>query len=313
MDPARLLLLLLAVAAIGATADVDRQVFMKVTCSAPGNYTDSSRFGKNVAELLSALSTPPPATVGNYRWFRSHTVGAAPDQVSGLAVCYANADADLCLDCINSANSTWFSDLCDDSRNVSFLSSVGCAMRYADAPFFGSADSGDGARLILRSDFRATFASAAAMRKARRGLLSQLAERAGGDALRFATGSQGNKDADIGGAWQVMYGMAECTRDLPLSECSSCLIDLLAVMYEDVGVTNSTSASVMGVSCYLMYQMEPINFIAGMAAVPPAAPPAEPPTGSAAASPAAPPVGPKTTVVIAAMAAAAVTLFSVGA
>ncbi|XP_034570115.1 antimicrobial ginkbilobin-2-like protein [Setaria viridis] len=311
MHPARLLLLLLlAVAVIGATAD-DRPVFMNVTCSAPWNYTDSSPFGKNVAELLTALSTPPPATVGNHWWFRSHTVGAAPDQVSGLAMCYADADEERCLNCINSAKYINVAR-CDHSRSVSFLSSVGCAIRYADAPFFGSADSGAGAgaRLILTS----LVPTSASMREARRGLLSQLAERAGGDALRFANGSQRYKDADdMDGAWQVMYGMAQCTRDLPLSECSSCLIDLLAVMYEDVDVTNSTSASVMGVSCYLMYQMEPINFIAGMVAVPPAAPPAEPPTGSAAASPPAPPVGPKTTVVIAAMAAAAVTLFSVGA
>ncbi|XP_004980922.2 cysteine-rich repeat secretory protein 38-like [Setaria italica] len=309
MHPARLLLLLLPVAVIGATADVDRPVFVKATCSAPGNYTDSSPFGKNVAELLSALSTPPPATVDNYWWFRSHTVGTAPDQVSGLAVCYADADAERCLDCINSASSTWFSGLCDHSRNVGFLSSVGCAIRYADAPFFGSADSGADARLILRSDFLAF--DAAGMREARRELLSQLAERAGGDALRFATGSQGIKDAVSGGVWQVMYGMAQCTRDLPRSECSSCLIDLLAVMYGE-SITNSTSASVMGLSCYLMYQMnEPINFIAGMVAVPPAAPPAEPPTGSAAASPAARPVSPKTTVIVA-LAVAAVTLFSVG-
>ena len=307
MHPARcLLLLLLAVAIIGATAD-DNPVFMNLTCSAPGNYTDSSPFGKNVAELLSALSTPPPATVDNYWWFRSHTVGAAPDQVYGLAVCYADADPERCLDCINSANSTsWYPDRCDHSRNLGFLRSVGCAIRYADAPFFGSADSGAGGRLILRSVVQAS----ASMREARQGLLSQLAERAGGDSLRFATGSQRYKDADdMDGAWQVMYGMAQCTRDLPLSECSSCLIDLLAVMYGDVDVTNSTSAQVMGLSCYLMYQMDkPINFIAGMVAPPPAAPPA----GSAAASSPAPRVGPKTTV-IAALAAAAVTLFGVGA
>ncbi|CAO2206561.1 unnamed protein product [Urochloa humidicola] len=300
MHPARLLLLLLAVSSLGAaTAYDDRPpLFMNRTCS--GNYTDSSPYGKNVAELRSALSTPPPATAGNHWWFRSHTVGEA----SGLAVCYADADAKQCLGCLDSVNSTWFSLVCHYSRSVGFLESVGCAVRYADAPFFGSADSGAGARLVLRSDVSAYGPAAAAMRDARRALLSQLAESAGGDALRFAAGSQGYNDTDTtdgGGRWQVMYGMAQCTRDLPPSECSSCLVGLLAAMYGDVSVTNSTSARLMGLSCYLRYQINnPISFIAGMV---PAVPPAAPPTGSAAAAL-------PTPLLAALLAATAVTLFS---
>ncbi|CAO2145204.1 unnamed protein product [Urochloa humidicola] len=85
MHPAaRLLLLLAAVSSLSAaTAE-----FVNSTCSAARNYTDNSPYGKNVAELQSELATPPPATTGNHWWFRNRTVG----QVSGLAMCYADAD-----------------------------------------------------------------------------------------------------------------------------------------------------------------------------------------------------------------------------
>ncbi|RLM69873.1 cysteine-rich repeat secretory protein 38-like [Panicum miliaceum] len=104
-----------------------------------------------------------------------------------------------------------------------------------------------------------------------------------------------------------MYGLAQYTRDLPPSECTSCLIDYLAVIdnHEGESVTNSTEVSVMGFSCYLTYQVnEPIH-IAGMALPPPAA---EPLTGSSPP----PPVGNGKTPLIAALAAVAVAIFSAG-
>jgi hypothetical protein len=84
-------------------------------------------------------------------------------------------------------------------------------------------------------------------------------------------------------------------------------------MESDVSVTNSTEASVMGLSCYLKYQMNKPIHIVGIA-VPPAAPPAPaPPTANTPTGSAAPPspVG-KRTVFIAVMTTAAVTFFGVG-
>ncbi|RLM69163.1 cysteine-rich repeat secretory protein 38-like [Panicum miliaceum] len=313
--PGRLLLIhqvlavaVIAVASLGAaTADDHRPVFLNYTCSATGNYTEHSPYGKNLSELLNTLSRP--AAVDNW-WFRNRTVGVAPDdQVSGLAMCFADSKPEWCLNCLASVIPEYhlLFPMCYGSRDVGFLSSDGCVVRYAGgAPFFGSADPTP--RLVLRSGFKRA-ADTSAMRKARRGLLGQLAEMAGGDARRFAAGSQGYNDTVLG-AWQVMYGMAQCTRDLPPGECTSCLIDHLAVVYRDVSVINCTDASVMGLSCYLSYQVnEPIH-IAGMEAVPPSPPPAaEPPTGSA---PPAPVGHSKTPALIAALAAAAVTLFSAG-
>jgi hypothetical protein len=79
-------------------------------------------------------------------------------------------------------------------------------------------------------------------------------------------------------------------------------------MDSDVSVTNSTEASVMGLTCYLKYQMnKPIN-IAGVV-LPPAAQPSD--ENSAGSAPPTPVAKTTTTVLVAVLAAAAVTLFSV--
>ncbi|KAF8647775.1 hypothetical protein HU200_065189 [Digitaria exilis] len=302
------LLAVAVVASLGATAtatsyDSFFPAVTKQTCSAKLNYTDDSPYSKNVADLLSVLTSPTSA-IDNW-WFRRATVGSASGlaiSASGLAMCFADSDASSCRSCFAMVTSNVSGEVflpdCDHSRNVSLVSSDGCVIRYADAPFFGTSVSSGAGELVLRFP-GGDFDGADAMRDARRALLGQLAEKAGGEAMRFATGSQGFM---VRGIWKVMYGMAQCTRDLPASECTGCLVDLLAVMYRDVSVTNSTEASVMGFSCYLRYQMDEPIHIAGMA-LPPSPPPpaATHPTGSASPST----VGKMTTVLIA---AAAVTL-----
>ncbi|RCV39735.1 hypothetical protein SETIT_8G247000v2 [Setaria italica] len=311
MDSARLLLLIAVASLGGAAAADDHLVFSNYTCSAPGNYTSNSPYARNLARLLAPLSRP--AAVDNWLFHQITVYGTTTpdDQASGLAMCFADSAPDRCRTCLATVSSAHaLFPACDHSRNVSFISSDGCVIRYAAGgvtPFFVSsaADDASGARLVLRS--RTQAADAAAMRDARRVLLSRLAESAAGDDdRRFAAGNQGYMDAAGRGTWQVIYGMAQCTRDLPPAECSGCLLDHLSVMYRDASVTNSTEASVMGLTCYLTYQMNKPIHIAGVA-LPPAAQPSETPTGSAP-----PPPVVKTTVLIAALAAAAVTLFSVG-
>ncbi|CAO2150452.1 unnamed protein product [Urochloa humidicola] len=274
MHPAaHLLLLLAAVSSLSAAAATDNE-FVNSTCSAARSYTDNSPYGKDVAELQNALATPGDA----HWWFRSRTIG----QVSGLAMCYADADAERCLNLLNSVVNHY--RLCDHSRSLGYLSSVGVAYGYTPS----TDSSGDpGARLIL-SLHTAFGDGATAMREARVALLSRLAERAGSDALRFAAGTQGYNDTTDtppfmpGGIPQVMYGMAQCALDLPPAECSSCLVDLLANTYSVMFVNNSTSARLMELRCYLRYQInQPITFIPGMVAEPPLPPPAAT-SGSAA-------------------------------
>ncbi|KAF8756793.1 hypothetical protein HU200_011029 [Digitaria exilis] len=206
MSPARLLLLI-ATVAIATAADDDRAVYLNYTCSATGNYSDDSPFGKNLAELLPTLSLP--ARVDNW-WFRRRTVG----QASGLAMCFADSEPDRCLNCLYSVSPDPYTyrAACDHSRDVAFISSDGCVIRYAGEPFFGSAaNTTTTASLLLRNTWKRA-ADTFSMNETRRWFLTKLAVAAGDDDdRRFATGSQGYNDTVIG-TWQVMYGMAQCMR-----------------------------------------------------------------------------------------------------
>ncbi|KAF8730704.1 hypothetical protein HU200_016564 [Digitaria exilis] len=232
--PARLLLLI-ATVAVATAADDDRAVYVNYTCSATGNYSDDSPFGKNLAELLPTLSLP--------------------ERASGLAMCFADCEPDRCLNCLCSVSPDPYTyrPSCDHSRDVAFISSDGCVIRYAGEPFFGSAaNSTTTVRLLLRNTWKHT-ADTFAMKETRHD-----------DDRRFATGSQG-----VIGTWQVMYGMAQCTRDLAPGECTACLMDNLGAIYTDVMAIDRTEVSVTGLSCYLVYKVnEPIR-IAGLPAPPP--------------------------------------------
>jgi hypothetical protein len=171
MHSARLLLLILVAVAVaaaaaaaaasfgGAAAD-DPLVYMNYTCSAPENYTSGSRYAKNLAELLSTLSRPA-AAVDNW-WFRQHTVNSSSrdDQVSGLAMCFADSEPDRCRSClavVTSGDDNALLPACERSRDVSASSAPKAASSAtpAAAPFFFGSAAADGvnsggARLVLR-------------------------------------------------------------------------------------------------------------------------------------------------------------------
>ncbi|CAN6300892.1 unnamed protein product [Urochloa humidicola] len=215
-------------------------------------------------------------------------------------MCYADCDAARCHDFLRKAAAApggGLTALCPQSRNMSLLehSDDGCLrrLRYADAPFLGTADTtaafarqagggGSSAAPIPAADV-------ARMRAARLRLLNLLAKKAAGDGrpLQLATGSQAYAAEARGGgsppSQQVMYGMAQCTGDLAPSECGRCLAYLLAVASEDDdGMGNATRGSVRGFSCYLRYQVNDPIHIGGTAAAPAPQPPAADQSGAAA-------------------------------
>lgn len=129
---------------------------------------------------------------------------------------------DAALDCLRRASVV--DDECPHSRNVSVIYD-GCLLRYADAPFFGAADT---RRWALHWS-TASVADAVGMNETRWRLLDDLAEKAGDEALlRYTSG--GERYTDARGDSQVLYGLAQCTRDLEPGVCAACLKDALSMV-----------------------------------------------------------------------------------
>ncbi|OEL36903.1 hypothetical protein BAE44_0002077 [Dichanthelium oligosanthes] len=263
---ARLVVLLavtasLGVVAVGQEAQIPQSV-SDYSCSGT-NFTDGSQYEKNLDNLVSTMSTAAAAN-GN-GWFRSGSVGAAPDQASGLIMCYADSNVTECLDCLRNATRGDLKGVCPHSRGMS-INYGGCLLRYAETPFLGTADTSGWLASWWTPAPNTT--DMATMNETRWRLLSGLTESVGDQPLRFLNGSQAY--TDVLGKGQVVYGLVQCTRDLPPSECTSCLKFQLRAA-SDPDMVNSTDGSVKGFSCYLRYQLnDPIDINAALHRRPPA-------------------------------------------
>jgi len=134
--------MLVAVAASLSVAAVGQDL---KRCSTTGNYTAGSQYEQNLESLVSTLSTTAAANGKDGSWFDSDSVRTAPDRAWGLIMCYADRSATQCRDCLRKASLGWLSEVCPGhSRSLSVrYDDDGCLLRYADAPFFGTADTRD--------------------------------------------------------------------------------------------------------------------------------------------------------------------------
>jgi hypothetical protein len=78
---------------------------------------------------------------------------------------------------------------------------------------------------------------------------------AGDMALKITTFSLPYTDSGL--RTDVISGLAQCTRDLPPSECQRCISSYAALMPELF--TNRSGGEMKGYSCYLRYQLGPFD------------------------------------------------------
>ncbi|TVU50406.1 hypothetical protein EJB05_01776, partial [Eragrostis curvula] len=78
-----------------------------------------------------------------------------------------------------------------------------------------------------------------------------VSEAASSSSLRFANGSKEYTDSQ--GNSQVIYGLAQCTRDLNASECTGCLTKFVAELSRSR--PNDTYGTIKGYSCYVAYRV----------------------------------------------------------
>jgi len=122
-----------------------------------------------------------------------------------------------------------------------------CVLRYSDESFFSVAD----LNVAYYGWISAYVTDMVGLNATRWTLMSRLVGEASGSPLRLANQSEVFKDSD--GSSQLMYGLAQCTRDLNASECTRCLTYLVAELSSSR--PNNTYGAVKGYSCYVEYQI----------------------------------------------------------
>ncbi|XP_040385274.1 L-type lectin-domain containing receptor kinase IX.1-like [Oryza brachyantha] len=238
-------------------------------CSTTGNYTGDSQYKKNLGQLLSTLSTAA-ATGG---WFNATSVGDGADQVFGLLMCYADHNAAQCEECLAGAPAG-ITQACPGSRTVR-ANYDACLLRYSNETF-SELTYGADARVALYEPAATYVENMTTMDSARWQLMWKLAWRAGDTALRLSSGSREYADRRLGSS--AIYGLAQCTRDLAASECSTCLSRFVAKLTRIF--PNNSGGAIKGPSCYVRYNLWPFDITMPPPPLPSPAPPAPPPAVS---------------------------------
>ncbi|CAD6267048.1 unnamed protein product [Miscanthus lutarioriparius] len=221
-----------------------------------------SQYKKNLDQFLAAL----PTAAGDNGWFYKGSAGSGPDAVFGLIMCFADRDASDCLYCISTA-SAGITTACPGSRNVSAAYDA-CVLRYSAAPIPTTADLGYVfAEPLTPIGMPVT---SEAVPHAWVPLMIALSSGIAFDTSRSFRRSMAY--SSTGSQEMKMYGLAQCTRDLNGSECSTC-IRSYAIRLGKL-FPNHTGCSIKGYSCYLRYM---VSFLIDIT-LPPAPPTSSPPT-----------------------------------
>ncbi|TVU19978.1 hypothetical protein EJB05_36163 [Eragrostis curvula] len=177
-------------------------------CPTNTNYTRGSAFQANLDALLSSLPAAAAASSG----FAENVTGAAPDQAYGLAQCRADVNASACRACLD-ASVKDITSQCPGQKSA-MLGYDDCLLRHSNASFIGAVDTSvvmeywwNPKNTTQQVEYTWAFGA----------LMANLTEMAHASPRMFAASLVALTPPDI------IYGMAQCTRDLSAEDCKRCL------------------------------------------------------------------------------------------
>ncbi|PVH62862.1 hypothetical protein PAHAL_3G418200 [Panicum hallii] len=214
-------------------------------CSTTGNYTLKSPYQVNLGKLMDDLQS---GAIANHAGFNYAVAGEAPDAVFGLTMCYADRNWTQCQNCLQAAT-TEVELICPFGPEMKAWGDA-CVLRYSNESFFYVAD------VISAFHFSDTSNSSVnnmtGVNDTLWSLMSRLAAEAAVSELRLAKGSQVYKGSTS--ISQVIYGLAQCTRDLNASECSRCLTYFVEELLSS-SLSVKINYAVKGYSCNVAYKI----------------------------------------------------------
>ncbi|XP_010247024.1 PREDICTED: cysteine-rich repeat secretory protein 38-like [Nelumbo nucifera] len=207
-------------------------------CSGSANYTSNGTYEKNLNQLTDYLSSKVPPT-----GFGFDSVGEAPDRVNGLALCRGDVSTEDCKSCVIGANSEIRQRCPNDKEAIIWYDN--CLLKYSNLDFSGKIDY----KYRFYMWNTQNVSDPASFNQKTEELLSRLAEQAYRGAMLFATGEQQLDEA------VTLYGLVQCTRDLPSAGCKRCLDDAISELPSCCD--GKRGGRVVGGSCNFRYELYP--------------------------------------------------------
>ena len=249
---------LLLFAVFSITSSINSQpTYNDNICLDQSNQTTSANYQSNLTVLLNSLSSKASQ---NYSFYNdSSNIG-----IYGLFLCRGDVSNITCQSCVSYATRD-ITTRCP-SNNSAIIWYDECMLRYSNVNFFGQVQTSPG---LLMWNVRNTTSpdqpnfSAIA-------LMNFLTGKAVNDDMLF---HDGNLPASNGS--NQTYGLVQCTRDINISGCTSCLSQLIrdaeSCCESKIGLRILTPSCSIRYETYYFFQQPP---------VPPPSAPSPPPQSS---------------------------------
>lgn len=181
------------------------------------NITTNSTYHSNLNHLLSTL--PSNSNAADNSGFYNSSYGQNSDRVYAIGLCRGDSKPDACRSCLN--NSTYrLAELCPN-REEAIGWYDGCMLRYSNRTIFEVTETFP--RFFMWNLNNVSSSYADGFKQVLTTLLGDLKGQAaaGGSLRKYATGSA------IAPSFQTIYALVQCTPDLSLTQCTSCLDDVI--------------------------------------------------------------------------------------
>ncbi|XP_031498088.1 cysteine-rich repeat secretory protein 38-like [Nymphaea colorata] len=203
------------------------------------NQTIKANINKVVAKLVASV----PKTK-----FATASYGTGGSAIYGLLQCRADVNSTDCANCAKEAKAALAERCAMDGKARLWFQH--CYLRYDTTKFFGKLD---------RMDYYITYNNGpnAADAKAFQATVGKLMAEVTAKAVAPGKQALGTGVAKVG-AKTTVYGLAECTRDLPASVCSGCLATAVS-KFQTCCVGKERGLVLFG-SCKVEYEVYPFFF-----------------------------------------------------
>ncbi|KAI3879031.1 hypothetical protein MKX03_019388 [Papaver bracteatum] len=199
------------------------------------NYTNGSTFQSNLNILF-------PSIIQN-RYYNA-TVGQSPDTVYGSVQCRGDITLDVCQNCVDFAAQD-VNNKCPNSKQAIIWYDE-CMLRYSNQDYFTIMEDTPLYSLLNMNNvsnpdqFKPILAN----------LMNELAKQAVSSfSTNFATGDTNYTN------FQRLYGLVQCTADIPSSSCSRCLLRAISELPKCC--VWKEGGRVISTSCYVRYEVYP--------------------------------------------------------
>ncbi|XP_017978394.1 PREDICTED: cysteine-rich repeat secretory protein 38 [Theobroma cacao] len=176
-------------------------------CLGPDNDTATAGYKSNLTDVLDSISSK----ASDHSFYNDSLNG-----IYSLFLCRGDVSSDVCQDCVSNATQTLTQRCPSDKSAIIWYDQ--CMLRYSNINIFGLV------RLLPGVSMWNTLnkTSPDEGNIGAQGLIFSLVDHAPYTENMFET-----KETVVGNGPDRRYGLVQCSRDLNVSACSSCLRDLL--------------------------------------------------------------------------------------